>query len=172
MRKVLLAVLLVLFAVPAVHAQIFDANLNFIVGGQYSFNEPVVGGHRAGVLFSANYPGPKLVTFGDPLNGGTPCYAPGPGFDLRTISPALGDVPGFGLTVGVTCYPKGKQFPIQVGVVQDITGSNKMTGIYFAIGISLQPPQAIAEKRAAKKEGVSWAQWKAKRELAGPAKGK
>lgn len=151
-RRSVLAFLVLVGLCAPVHAQLFDPNLNFIAGGQLAFGTQPAGSHRAAFLFSANYSGPHLFDIGDPLKGGTMCYGPGLGFDLRTVSQAFGEISGFGLTApGLTCHIKGSQFAVQAGITQDLTGSAKTTGGYAAVSFSLKKPQAIAVERAARK---------------------
>lgn len=150
MKKLVLSSLLVLAMGSVAQAQVFDPNILFVAGVDV-FKDSPSAGNRAQFLFSANVPGVRLVTlFSQPL------YVGGVGFDLRTVDVALGEVTGFGLTVPALTYNiKGGPIAIQVGFVKDLTGTNKTTGFYAAVGTGVMSPKAIAAKRAKKKAEVT-----------------
>jgi hypothetical protein len=146
MRKSLLFVLALLIPVVA-SAQVFDPNLEFVIGGQYATTDPGPGLHRGQFLFSANMPGLNVLQlFGQPL------YLGGVGFDLRTVDQTIGTVVGFALAVpALTYHIKGGPVVLQAGVTKDLMGTDKTTGFYGAFGAGLTTPKAIAAKRARKK---------------------
>lgn len=144
--KRILAVAVLLLAPSMASAQVFDPNLEFVFGAQYAKDAPAPELNRVQFIFSANVPGPKIVElFGQPL------YLAGIGFDLRTVDEAIGDVKGFALTVpALTYHVKGGPVVLQLGATKDLTGENKTTGVYVAVGTGVTTPTEIAAKRAAK----------------------
>ena len=141
-----------LVLVPARAApQTFEAlsNPNVVAGASYLTAAPSPADYnRVHFFLTANIAGIKLPDF----IPSTPCYLGGLGLDLRSIDEALGQVAGAGMSVpGLTCYPGGKQFVVQIGYTKDLLGAEKPSGIYGGVGFSLTSSKEQAIKRAAKK---------------------
>ena len=142
------AIAALLFAVPRAEAAGFDLNPQVVAA--YAFSADAPNGVTASrFALTANLPGVRLGDEGLLSK----LYVGGVGIDIRTV-PGYEDLPAdfLGWSIPALTYYFGDSNALaQVGYLQDI-GQGGEKHIYAGVGFSVQTTQALAVKRAKKKQ--------------------